>query len=294
MNKNNISYNNEGIPYARIEDYGYKDRKALKKTMKVFEKILLFIIVIMLYLSIFIIFLQSINSSKSVSEFEHVTMYWYTHMFENRKLTSSIYHTFIVSISATLISTVLGTLIAIGINSLSKKKRQLMLLLNNIPLLNADIVTGTCLMIIFSCLISFFPYIFGWKTLIIAHVFFTLPYIILSVLPKLKEIDPNLLDASLDLGVKPYKSIVKVIIPAIKAGIFSGLLLAFTISFDDFVVSYYTTGNGFDNLSIWVFSSIGRNSLTPAVYAFSTLVTFITLIGVVLINVFQREGKKKK
>lgn len=288
-----VKFNKDGIPYATLQEYGFKDYSVLKKILNVLGKVLLVLIVMMLYLSIFIIFLQSINSSKSVTEFEHVTLYWYTHMFEKRSLTSAIEHTLIISISATLISTVLGTLIAVGINSFSKKQRQNILLLNNVPLLNADIVTGTCLMIVFSCLIPIFPYFFGWKTLLLAHMFFTLPYVVLSVLPKLKEIDPNLLDAALDLGVKPYKSLVKVIVPAVKAGIFSGSLLAFTMSFDDFVVSYYTTGNGFNNLSIWIYSSIGRTSLTPSVYAFSTLVTLITLAVVIVIGVISGRGGKK-
>ena len=137
-----------------------------------------------------------------------------------------------------------------GIFSLSKKHQKLLLLLNNIPLLNADIVTGIGLMLVFSLLIKIFPYFFGWKTLLLAHMYFTLPYVILSVLPKIKELDKNMFDAAIDLGVRPYKSLFLVIIPAIKAGIFSGLILAFTMSFDDFVISYYTTGNGFDTLSI--------------------------------------------
>ncbi|NLD26724.1 MAG: ABC transporter permease subunit, partial [Acholeplasmataceae bacterium] len=127
-------------------------------------------------------------------------------------------------------------------------------------------------------------------TLILAHVFFTLPYVILSVLPKLKETDPNLMDAATDLGLKPFKALIKVVVPAIKAGIFSGMLLAFTMSIDDFVVSYFTTGNGYDNLSIWIYSSIGRKSLDPAVYAFSTTLTFMTFLVLILINFL---GSKK-
>ncbi len=169
------------------------------------------------------------------------------------------------------------------------------MMLNNIPLLNADIVTGISLMLMFSLVLPVFPYIFGPFTLILAHLFFTLPYVVLSVLPKLRETDPNLMDAALDLGVKPYRALLKVVIPAIKAGIFSGMLLAFTMSIDDFVISYYTTGNGFDNLSIWIYGSIGRKSLTPSVYAFSTLLTFITLISIVVYQVLmqKKRGKRK-
>ena len=165
-------------------------------------------------------------------------------------LASAIQNTAIVSLTSTILATVLGTFIAMGIYYLFPKAKQQILLLNNIPILNADIVTGISLMLVFSLLLPVFPYIFGLPTLILAHLFFTLPYVILSVLPKLGEVDPNLMDAAADLGLKPIKSLVKVMVPAVKAGIFSGMLLAFTMSVDDFVVSYYTTGNGYDNLSI--------------------------------------------
>ena len=136
--------------------------------------------------------------------------------------------------------------------------------------------------------------IFGFWTILFAHIYFIFPYIVLSVLPKMKEIDPNMLDASLDLGVKPFKSVLKVIIPAIKGGIFSGLVLAFTISFEDFVVGYFTTGNGYNTLSIWIYSSIGRKSLFPGVYAFSTALTVLMIIGIVLYNIIKgRIGAKK-
>ena len=278
---------------ATLQEYGYKDYHVMQTIFKIFGRILVALIVFMLYFSIFIIFLQSINSSKSVTSFGHVTFKWYLEMFSNRQMRLAIQHTLIISISATLLSTILGTIIAVGINSLEKKKKQRILLLNNIPLLNADIVTGISLMLVFSCLLPIFPYLFGWKTLLIAHMFFTLPYVILSVLPKLREIDPNLLDAALDLGVKPRRALWKVIVPAVKAGIFSGALLAFTMSFDDFVVSYYTTGNGFDNLSIWIYGSIGRNSLTPAVYSFSTMITLITFLFLVIVHLFQSKMVKK-
>ncbi len=148
-------------------------------------------------------------------------------------------------------------------------------------------------MFVFSLLMPLFPYIFGFPTLLMAHLFFTLPYVILSVLPKLKEMDPNMMDAATDLGVKPYRALVKIIVPAVKSGIFSGMLLAFTMSFDDFVISYFTTGNDFDNLSIWIYSSIGRKSLTPSVYAFSTLLTLITITSLVIYNYIKKHKVKK-
>lgn len=283
---------NKTYPVATLEEYGYKDYSSLKKIFKIFTKVLVILIIFLIYLPILVIALQSVNASNDLSVFTNFSLDSYIHMFSDRMFANSVKNTLLVTFSSTIIATVVGTLIAIGINSLSKKQRQKIILLNNIPLLNADIVTGISLMLVFSLLLPIFPYLFGLPTLILAHVFFTLPYVVLSVLPKLKEIDPNMMDAALDLGVKPYRAIYKVIVPAIKAGILSGMLLAFTTSIDDFVVSYFTNGNGFDNLSIWIYGSIGRKSLNPAVYAFSTTLTFSTLV--VLLIVYKLNNKKVK
>ena len=282
-----------GKEIATMSSYGYKDYKILKKILKVFGWCVVISVAIMLYLSIFVIFIYSINSNKSVNEFGEVTLKWYKEIWTHRMLRTSIINTFAVSLVATLLSTIFGTLIAIGIYSAAKKKQKWMMLLNNIPLLNADIVTGISLMLIFSLLLRIFPYIFGFPTLIIAHVYFTLPYVILNVLPKLREMDPNLIDAALDLGVKPKKAIWKVVVPAVKSGILSGVLMAFTMSFDDFVISYFTTGNGFDNLSIWIYGSIGRKDLTPAVYAFNSLVIFGAMAILLSINAIRRKNLKR-
>lgn len=274
---------NKTYEVANLQEYGYKDYKILKKIYKIFTYILVIGIIFLMYLPILIIALQSINDTSDLSTFTKFSFSSYINMFSDRMFANSVKNTLVVTMLSTIIATILGTLIAIGINSLEKKKKQRIILLNNIPLLNADIVTGISLMLVFSLFLPIFPYLFGLPTLILAHVFFTLPYVILSVLPKLKEMDPNLMDAAVDLGVKPYRAIPKVIVPAIKAGIFSGMLLAFTTSIDDFVVSYFTTGNGYDNLSIWIYGSIGRKSLNPAVYAFSTTLTLGTFIVLIVI-----------
>lgn len=281
----------EQYEVANIEDYGYKEHRLTKKIFKVFRAIVIIFAVFLMYIPIFTIFLQSINSSTITSEFGQITFKWYANIFDKGSLLTAIRNTVFISIWATLISTVLGTLFAIGISTLERKAKRHIMLLNNIPLLNADIVSGIGLMLIFSSLIHIFSYFFGWRTMLLAHIFFTLPYVVLSVLPKLRELDPNFFEASLDLGVKPYPSLYKVIIPAIKAGIFSGMILAFTMSFDDFVISYYTTGNGFDNLSIWIYSSMGRKSLSPSVYAFSTLVTILFFILLIITNLLR--GRKQ-
>lgn len=269
---------NETLPKATLQEYGYRDYHVLKMIWKVLSIVLICFAVFMLYISIVVIAIQSFNSSASTTEFASFTFNNYATMFSKRTLTNSIKNTFLVSISATLIAGVLGTFIAIGMFYLPPKLKSRIMLLNNIPLLNADIVTGISLMLIFSLLLPINRHIFGFWTILIAHIFFIFPYIILSVLPKMNEIDPNLMDASMDLGVKPFKSVVKIIVPAVSGGIFSGIVLAFTISFEDFVVGYFTTGNGFNTLSIWIYSSIGKKSLFPGVYAFSTALTLVMML----------------
>jgi len=280
-------------PKARLEEYGFHDYKILKFIWKVIKIVLISFSILMLYISIILIAIQSFNSSSSTTEFTGFTWQNYLEMFTKDTLNSSIINTFMVSIVATLVAAVLGTFVAIGIFYLPPKLKSRILLLNNIPLLNADIVTGISLMLIFSLLLPINNYIFGFWTILISHIFFIFPYIILSVLPKMKEMDPNLMDAALDLGIRPFKSILKVIIPAVKGGIFSGVVLAFTISFEDFVVGYFTTGNGFNTLSIWIYSSIGRKSLFPGVYAFSTLLTLVTML-IVISYYFIKGGKGRE
>lgn len=281
-------------PHATLEEYGYKDYSKYQKLFKVLKTVLFVMIFLMLYLSIFVIAIQSLNSSVRTSEFLSITFKWYPNIFREEDLMTAIRNTFIVSFIATSIATVVGTFFAVGLYSLEKKKRQSIMLLNNVPMLNADIVTGFSLMLMFRLLMPLFPNIFGLFTLVMAHLFFTFPYVVLSVMPKLKETDPNLMDAALDLGVKPYKALIKVVIPAIKAGIFSGMLLALTMSIDDFVISYFNTGAGFDNLSIWIYGVVGRRNLTPSVYAFSTLLTLFTLAGLMVYTFIQHSNKKGK
>lgn len=242
------------------------------------------LVIFMLYFPIIIIALQSFNNSQSMYDFTTFTFKWYGLIFSERSLSQAILNSLLVAVLATAISTVLGTIFAIGIHSLTKKKRQRMVLLNQVPILNADIVTGISLMLVFKVLMMVFPTIFGLTTMLLAHVFFCLPYVILSVLPKLSELDPNLYDAALDLGCKPAKGIVRVILPAISSGIFTGMLMAFTMSIDDFVISYFNTGQGFENVSIWIYASIGRQ-MSPSVYAYNTAFSFLMILVLVMISV---------
>jgi len=278
---------------AKLKDYGYKDFSKFNRIYKILKKIIVIFVILGLYLSIVVIAIQSLNESRNLSTFTRLSFQWYLNIIQEEELMNAIKNTFLVSSIATILATFLGTFFAIGLYALSKKSRVLWMLLNNVPILNADIVTGFSLMLMFRLLMVVFPNIFGLFTLVMAHLFFTIPFVILSVMPKLKETDPNLMDAALDLGVKPYKALIKVVLPAIKAGIFSGMLLALTMSIDDFVISYFNTGSGFDNLSIWIYAVIGRRNLTPSVYAFSTLLTLFTMLGLLTYQFLQRQKKGK-
>ncbi len=278
--------------------YRFFNKPGVKKVTKILFpilKVLFFILVFMtLYLPVFLIALQSINSSSDPASFGGLTLQWYSEIFVYRSLRSAILNTLLVALLTVVISTVLGTLFAFGIHALERKKRQKIIILNNIPLVNAEIVTGISLMLLFSLFLPLFPSFFGLPTMLMAHVFFTLPYVVLSVLPKLSEIEPNMYDAAVDLGDSRLKALAKVIVPAILPGILSGAMLAFTMSIDDFVISYYTTGNGFDNISIWIYSSIGKTSLKPAIYAYSTSVTLLVSAVIVAILVVQNRKNAKK
>ncbi len=240
-----------------------------------------------IYFPIFVILLLSINESKTGQVFTGFSLRWYKEIFSNEQLLTAIINTLMVAIISTIIATIAGTLIAIGINSLSKKDRIKMMILNNIPVINPDIVTGISLMLVFSLL----PISFGMPTMLLAHVFFSIPFVVLSVLPKLKELDPNLFDAALDLGCNYFQAIYKVVIPSIKIGIITGALIAFTMSIDDFVISYFTTGNGFQNVSIWIYSRLGRKSFSPAAYAYNTIIVVGTIGILAFINKINNKKK---
>ena len=214
------------------------------------------------------------------------TLDWYYTLFQNERMISALYYTLLVAILATLISTFIGTIAAIGIHKMrNNKKRDLLLNINYLPVLNPDIVTGVSLMTLF----VFLNVNFGMTTMLLSHLVFDIPYVILSVLPKLKQLPANIEDAALDLGAKPWYALRKVVLPQIKPGIVSGMLIAFTMSIDDFVISFFTTGNGVTNLSIEIYS-MTRRGLTPEINALSTLMFVVVLALLITSNVV---GNKK-
>lgn len=273
--------------------------KIKNTSWKVLQIAYIAIILVLMYLPVLFIIILSFNSSLVGNEFKDFTFTWYLQMFSKKKLTDAIMNTLTISILSTVISTVLGTLFAIGINSLSKKHRQGLILLNNLPILNADIVSGVFLFFVFKVIGNMLNirYPLGYGTLLISHIFFSLPYVVLSVLPKLNEIDENLFDAALDLGCKPNQALRKVIIPSIMGGIFSGAVLAFTMSIDDFTISYFVSGAKIQNLSIWIYSSSSNNRYgniqsAYAFYSILTVVMFVVLVGYNIIS-SNKQAKRK-
>lgn len=272
--------------------------KKKKTFFKISKFSFLFIILFLTYLPLFVIAVQSINLDSSGDTFGGFTFDWYLKMIEDDSLMESIFYSVFIAVLSTIISTILGTVSAIGINALKKKHRKFMIFLNNVPIINADIVTGIFLLIVFNVIGSIIgvQYILGFSTLLIAHVLFSTPYVILSVLPKLNEMDKNLFDAALDLGCRPYYALRKIILPSIKPGIIAGAFFAFTMSIDDFVISYFVSGAQIKNFSIWLYGSlkVTKNHPWPKACAYNTIITIIILMCLVGYNYLQNRKEKKK
>lgn len=250
-----------------------------------------------LYLPIIIIFLISINNSTRGYRWEGFTLKWYQDLLFNvsnpssdlRIFREAIGNTIWVALRSTFFATLLGTIFAIGIHALDKKKRVKMMVLNNIPVVNPDIVTGISLMVVFSLL----SFQLGESTVLLAHIFFSIPYVVLSIIPKLKRLDPNMYEAALDLGCSRLSAVWRVILPNISTGIIGGALIAFTMSIDDFVISYFTSGIDFENVSIWLYTKMKNpQNLNPTLYAYNVLIILIT-IGVILYINLKKDRKEK-
>lgn len=237
------------------------------------------LIFLFLYAPIIILIVFSFNDSKMIGSWNGFTLKWYLELFKDREVLKALYNTIIISILASIISTVIGTIAAIGIFNLKGFNKKLFLNLNYIPVLNPDIVTAVSLMTLYRLL----KFEFGYLTMLLSHVTFCIPYVILSVLPKLKQMNKHLAEAAMDLGATPFYTLRKVIIPEIKPGIITGALMAFTLSIDDFVISFFNTGHGVSNLSITIFS-MARRGINPVINALSTLMFVGLLILLLIIN----------
>ncbi len=251
----------------------------MKKEKRTFGKILMILMIAFFYLPIIYMIVFSFNESKSLTVFTGFSLRWYQHMLESKDMMEALYTTFGVAIIATIVSTVVGTIAAIGLSNSKKIVRDVMEQVNNLPMMNPDIVTAIGFMLLFIT----FHVEKGYVTMLLAHIAFCIPYVILSVMPKIRSLDRNLADAAMDLGCTPWQALTKVIVPEIAPGIVSGALIAFTMSVDDFIISYFVTGGGVKNLSIMVYTMSKR--VNPSINAISTLVVVIITFALVIINV---------
>ena len=271
--------------------------------MKTASKIYTGLIMLFLFAPIMILLVFSFNGSKSLSVFSGVSLHWYEELFRDQETLGAVKNTLILAVSASLISTVMGTAAAVGMYRLRNRYLRLALdTATNIPMINPDIITGISLMLMF----VFVGRLFGaatslnFVTMLIAHVTFCLPYVILQVLPKLQQMDQALPEAAMDLGCTPLKAFLKVEIPEIFPGILTGLIMAFTLSLDDFVISYFTSGNGFQTLPIRIYN-MTKKTVTPKMYALATIIFFVILALLLVSNLLDantaqtvKEAKEKK
>lgn len=265
--------------------------------MKPIAKVYTGLIFLFLFAPIVILLVFSFNSGNSLSVFSGFSLYWYRELLHDTNTLNALKNTLVLALCASLLSTLMGTAAAVGINKLRGRWMKAALnTVTNIPMVNPDIITGISLMLMF----VFAGRLMGLRTslnfwtMLIAHITFCLPYVILQVLPKLRQMDPALPEAAMDLGCTPLRAFVKVELPEIFPGILTGLIMAFTLSLDDFVISYFTAGNGFETLPIRIYS-MTKKTVTPKMYALATLIFFAILALLLLTNLADREeGASRK
>ena len=259
----------------------------MKKKKRVLSSIYMGLLVVFFYAPIIYTIVFSFNDSRSLTRFAGFSLQWYTKMFNDRTMMQSVFYTIITAVIATAVSTVVGTITAIGLSKSRAILRTLVEQVNNLPIMNPEIVTAIGLLMFYSA-----RHIRkGFITMLLAHIMFCIPYVILSIAPKLRTLDQNLADAAMDLGCTPWQALVKVIVPQIKPGIVSGALIAFTMSFDDFVISYFVTGNGVSHISILVYPMSKRNN--PSINALSTLIIVIISVFLLLYNLIPAIAEKR-
>jgi len=260
----------------------------MRKSKHIPSWLMIVLCLLFLYLPIVVMMIFSFNSTKSTSVFTGFSFRWYQTLFEDNDMMRAVYVSVSIAVIATFVSTVLGTLTAIGLSKTKKVMKEFILQINNLSILNPEIVTAISLMLLFSAL----NIQKGYMTMLLAHISFCTPFVITNVLPKVRQLDANLADAAMDLGATPFQALWKVIIPQIKPGIFAGALLAFTMSFDDFIISYFVTGNGVQNISIIVYNMSKRTN--PSINALSTIVVLVILVVLILSRLLPMINKKKE
>ena len=262
----------------------------MKEKKKILSKIFMVLLMIFFYAPIIYIIIFSFNGSRSLTHLDGFSLRWYEKMFNDKTMMESVVYTIVIAVLSTAISTVVGTITSIGLSKSRPILKKTVEQVNNFPIMNPEIVTAIGLLMFFSAL----GVKKGFTTLLLAHVMFCTPYVMLSVMPKLRSLDPNLADAAMDLGATPWQALIKVIVPQIMPGIISGALIAFTMSFDDFIISYFVTGNGVSNISILVYTMSKR--VNPSINALSTLVILIITAVLIIVNIIPiiKEKKEKR
>ena len=258
--------------------------------------IYLALVMLFLYLPIIMLIVLSFNGTNSTSVIQGFSTKWYVELFKDSATITALTNTLILAVTSAITATVIGTLAAVGIDKMKKGvAKSSVMTVTNIPMMNPEIVTGVSMMLLFVFIGSILGAsgVLGFWTLFIAHVTFSLPYVILNVLPKLRQTDANLSQAAQDLGCPPVKAFIKVVLPSILPGVIAGLIMAFTLSFDDFIISYFVSGPKFQTLPIRIFS-MTKKRVTPDMYALSTIMFIVILVLLVLVNVLQAQGDNRK
>ena len=253
------------------------------------ERFYVAIIFIFLYAPIVTLIVLSFNNSRTRAKWGGFTTNWYSELFKNDAIMQALYNTIFIAIISSVVATIIGTITCIALNNMKARTRNLLLGMNNIPMLNADIVTGISLMLLF---ISF-GFRFGMQTILLAHITFNIPYVILNVMPKFKQLNPNTYEAALDLGASPVYAFFKVIFPDILPGILSGFLMAFTMSLDDFIITHFTKGAGVDTLSTKIYTEV-RKGIKPEMYALSTIIFVTVFVLLLIVNAGPSKEKQPK
>lgn len=265
----------------------------MKRKNSVFARVCMIPALIFMYAPILVLIIFSFNDSKSRTVWTGFSFHWYADLFSDTRILKSLATTLEVSVIAMIVATILGTMAAIGFASMRRKPRSVVMAINNIPMTNADIVTGVSMALLFVSAGSLLNFKQGFVTMLIAHVTFNVPYVILAIMPKLRQMDGNLVHAAEDLGCTWFQAFYKVIIPEIKPGIVNGAIIAFTMSIDDFVISLFTAGSKVQTLSMAIWSMTKKN-VTPEINAVSTLLFSAVLILLVIINLREIHQEKRQ
>ena len=264
--------------------------------MKIFSRIYMLIVFLFLYAPIMVMIVFSFNGINSTGLFQGFSLRWYEELLHNQDVLNALKNTLLLAVTSAVISTILGTVAAVGINSMrSSWMKSPTMMLTNIPMMNPDIVTGISMMLLFVFVGRFIlggNSIMGFWSLLIAHVTFNLPYVVMSILPKLRQMDRSLPEAAQDLGCTPTRAFTKVVLPFIAPGVVTGMMMAFTLSLDDFVISYFVNGSNFQTLPILIYS-MTKKRVRPTINALSTLIFIAVLVLLIVINATQARGDKK-